>query len=151
MQATASGTSSTVGPTLAAPGVPADATLGQETRVRETHDLIASDKVEGTAVRRPNGDRIGQIDRVMIDKRSGQVAYAVMSFGGFLGIGADFYPVPWSKLRYNEQLDAYELDVSDDQLRAAPHYTDDDSFDWNRQRSGRDIYDYYGVTPYWGL
>ena len=54
---------------------------------RETHDLIGSDRVEGTNVYRSNGDKIGSIERIMIDKYSGQVAYAVMSFGGFLGIG----------------------------------------------------------------
>ena len=60
---------------------------------RETHALIASDKVEGTPVRRPDGDKIGTIERVMIDKRSGKVAYAVMSFGGFMGFGGGvLYP-----------------------------------------------------------
>ena len=64
----------------------------------ETHSLIASDKVEGTAVYRPNGDKIGRIERVMIDKQTGKVAYAIMSFGGFMGIGQDYYPLPWSLL-----------------------------------------------------
>ena len=53
------------------------------------HQLIASDRVEGTAVRRPNGDRIGHIERLMIDKITGQVSYAILSFGGFLGMGTD--------------------------------------------------------------
>jgi hypothetical protein len=59
------------------------------------HQLIASDRVEGTAVRRPNGDMIGHIERLMIDKVSGQVSYAVMSSGGFLGMGAKLLPLPW--------------------------------------------------------
>ena len=59
---------------------------------RETASLIGSDKVEGTPVYRSNGEPVGQIERVMIDKLSGKVAYAVMSFGGFLGIGEDYYP-----------------------------------------------------------
>ena len=70
---------------------------------RETASLIGSDKVEGTNVYRSNGDKIGAIERIMIDKQSGKVAYAVMSFGGFLGIGHDHYPVPWSLLTYNTQ------------------------------------------------
>jgi sporulation protein YlmC with PRC-barrel domain len=78
---------------------------------RETHSLIASDKVEGTAVYRPSGEQIGEIDRVMIDKRSGKVSFAVMSFGGFLGIGEDYYPLPWSALTYNERLGGYEVNV----------------------------------------
>ena len=119
-------------------------------RTKETYDLIASDKVEGTTVRRPNGDSIGQIERLMIEKRSGRVAYAVMSFGGFLGIGADYYPIPWAKLKYNERLDGYELDIPDDMLRGAPHFSGE-SFDWGDRQRNREIYDYYGITPYWGL
>ena len=59
------------------------------------HQLIASDRVEGTAVRRPNGDTIGHIERLMIDKVTGKVSYAILSFGGFLGIGANLIPLPW--------------------------------------------------------
>jgi PRC-barrel domain len=73
---------------------------------RETSNLIGSDKVEGTPVYRSDG---GQIERVMIDKLSGKVAYAVMSFGGFLGIGEDHYPLPWSVLTYNPTLGGYEV------------------------------------------
>jgi sporulation protein YlmC with PRC-barrel domain len=115
-------------------------------RLRETLNLIASDKVEGTNVRRPDGEKIGEIERVMIDKRSGKVAYAVMSFGGFLGIGEDFYPVPWEKLTYNTELDAYELDIDAEQLNAAPHFADEGAFDWSRAE-GRRVNDFYGI-PY---
>src|SRR6478752_10375644 len=92
----------------------------QSGNVRETAHLIGSDKVEGTPVRRSNGDKIGTIERVMIEKRSGKVAYAVMSFGGFMGLGEDYYTLPWSVLKYNTQLDAYELNLNEDQLRGAP-------------------------------
>ena len=119
------------------------------TDTRETHSLISSDKVEGTALRRPNGDKIGEIERVMIDKRSGKVAYAVMSFGGFLGIGEDYYPVPWNKLTYNTALDAYELDITEDQLRGAPKYSAGTNFDYSHESGGRAIHDYYNVPPYW--
>jgi PRC-barrel domain len=66
------------------------------TEERETAGLIGSDKVEGTNVYGATGEKIGSIERVMIDKRSGHVAYAVLSFGGFLGIGSDYYPIPWT-------------------------------------------------------
>ena len=65
---------------------------------RETTNLIGSDKVEGTAVYGADEQQIGSIERVMIDKRSGKVSYAVLSFGGFLGIGDDHYPLPWNSL-----------------------------------------------------
>ena len=64
--------------------------------------MIASDKVERTVVRRSDGEKLGTIKRVIIDKRSGKVADAVMTFGGFLGIGDDYRALPWSVLRYNE-------------------------------------------------
>src|SRR5215470_15221780 len=95
-------------------------TAGPEVMARETARLIASDKVESTAVRRTDGTKLGTIERVMIDKRTGKVAYAVMTFGGFLGIGDEYRALPWSLLRYNPELDAYELNVTEDQLRNAP-------------------------------
>jgi hypothetical protein len=76
---------------------------------KETHSLIGSDKVEGTAVHRSTGERIGKIQRVMIGKQSGKVGYAVMSFGGFMGIGEDYYPLPWSLLTYNPRLEGYDM------------------------------------------
>ena len=82
------------------------------------HQLIASDRVEGTAVRRPNGDRIGHIERLMIDKISGKVSYAILSFGGFLGMGTNLLPLPWGRLSYNPRFEAYQLDVDDDELHA---------------------------------
>jgi hypothetical protein len=116
---------------------------------RETVSLIGSDKVEGTAVYRSNGEKAGTIQRVMIDKIGGKVAYAVMSFGGFMGIGEDYYPLPWSVLTYNPKLDGYEVNITEQQLKGAPKYGRHDSWDWSDRTRGQKIYDYYGVTPYW--
>jgi sporulation protein YlmC with PRC-barrel domain len=118
--------------------------------VRETARLISSDKVEGTAVRRSNGDKVGTIDHVMLDKHSGRIAYAVMSFGGFLGMGENYYALPWNSLRYNEELDAYELNVSDDLLRNAPA-AGSAFFDTGiADRQWEDeIHRHYQVVPYW--
>jgi hypothetical protein len=116
---------------------------------RETHALIGSDKVEGTSVYRSNGDKVGHIERVMIDKLSGKVVYAVMSFGGFMGIGEDYYPLPWSLLTYNPRLEGYEVNVSEQQLNGAPKYSTHETWDWNRR--GQAVDDYYNVPPYWGV
>ena len=119
--------------------------------MRETAHLISSDKVEGTAVRRSGGDKIGTIEHVMLDKHSGRVAYAAMSFGGFLGMGSEYRALPWSALRYNDQLDAYELNVSDEQLQNAP-VAGEDFFETGRaDRQWEDsIHSHYrAVTPYW--
>lgn len=115
----------------------------------ETASLISSAKVEGTPVYRSNGDKIGHIDSVMIDKRGGKVAYAVLRFGGFLGFGDDYYPLPWSLLTYNEKLGGYEVNISDDQLKGAPHYRDVHDWDWSSYDQGRTVYNYYGLVPYW--
>ncbi len=117
---------------------------------RETFSLIGSDKVEGTPVYRSNGDKVGEIDRVMIDKISGKVAYAVMSFGGFMGIGEDYYPLPWSLLTYNTKLGGYEVNVSEQQLKNAPKYSKHENWDWSDPARGQKVYDHYGLTPYWG-
>ncbi len=126
-------------------------TQGATLELRETSSLIGSDKVEGTAVYRSNGDKVGAIERIMIDKRSGKVAYAVMSFGGFLGIGEDYYPLPWSLLTYNPKLEGYEVNIAEQQLNGAPKYGKHESWDWSDRTRERKVYDYYGVTPYWGV
>ena len=113
---------------------------------RETVSLIGSDKVEGTAVYRSDGTKIGRIERVMIEKVSGEVAYAVMSFGGFMGIGEDYYPLPWSALTYNPELDGYEVNVSEEQLKGAPRFTQHGTWDWSSPDRARKLHDYYG-TP----
>lgn len=119
------------------------------TAARELGTLIGSDKVEGTSVYRPNGDRIGTIDRVMIDKFSGKVGYAVMSFGGFLGMGNDYYPIPWPLLTYNEQLGGYEVGITDNQLKGAPKFSREEAWTNEDRREEGLLYNYYGVTPYW--
>jgi sporulation protein YlmC with PRC-barrel domain len=126
-------------------------TQGTAVESRETSSLIGSDKVEGTAVYRSNGDKVGSIERIMIDKRSGKVAYAVMSFGGFLGIGEDYYPLPWSLLTYNPRLEGYEVNIAEQQLKGAPRYGKHESWDWSDRARERKVYDYYGVSPYWGI
>ena len=82
------------------------------TETRETGSLIGSDKVEGTAVYGANDTKIGSIERVMIDKMSGRVSYAVLSFGGFLGIGDDHYPLPWQSLKYDTNLGGYRTGIT---------------------------------------
>jgi hypothetical protein len=117
---------------------------------RETASLIGSDKVEGTPVYRSNGERVGRIERLMIDKLTGKVAYAVMSFGGFMGIGEDYYPLPWSLLTYNPILNGYEVNIGEQQLKGAPKFSQHENWDWSDRAREQEVADYYGVTPFWG-
>jgi hypothetical protein len=117
---------------------------------RESGSLIGSDKVEGTAVYGADKKKIGSVERVMIDKHSGKVAYAVLSFGGFMGLGEDYYPIPWSMLDYDTDLGGYKVGLTKDQLEKAPRYSDSTGWNWNRDNDRR-VYDYYRADPYWGI
>jgi sporulation protein YlmC with PRC-barrel domain len=91
----------------------------------ETTALIASNEVEGTSVYSSAGEKIGNILNVMINKHSGYVSYAVMTFGGFLGLGADHYPIPWKKLKYSLEHHGFVADIDLAKLAAAPQHSAD--------------------------
>jgi PRC-barrel domain len=126
------------------------ASIVETKETKETVSLIGSDKVEGTAVYGADEKKIGKLERVMIDKISGKVAHAVLSFGGFLGIGEDYYPMPWSMLKYDLNLGGYRVTLTKDQLDKAPKYSKSTDWNWNRDNDRR-VYDYYKAPPYWGV
>jgi hypothetical protein len=113
---------------------------------QERSALVASDRIEGTPVFGADGKRIGKIERLMIEERTGKVDYAVLSFGGFLGIGAHHYPIPWSLLTYNKELGGYQVSLAKEQLKNAPKLGPDEMLD----QSGRQaVDDHWGVTYPW--
>jgi hypothetical protein len=85
----------------------------------------------------------------MIEKISGRVAYAVMSFGGFLGMGTEEHSVPWNKLTYDTSLGGYRTDITEQQLRGAPAFARDQDYDWSDRNAERDLHSHYGSRPYW--
>jgi sporulation protein YlmC with PRC-barrel domain len=107
--------------------------------------LISSDRVEGTSVYNTAGEKLGSIDCVMIDKRSGQVRHAVLEFGGFLGMGTDLYPLPWSMLKYDTSQDGYVVPIDKDMLQGAPRYGQSDAPAYSEDY-GRRVYEHYGAT-----
>ena len=113
--------------------------------------LIESDRVEGTTVYDPSGNNIGSIKRLMIEKVSGKVAYAIMSFGGILGMGADEHTIPWNKLDYDTSLGGYRTDITEEQLRGAPAFARDSDEDWLNRDRERELHDYWRVPTYWGV
>jgi PRC-barrel domain protein len=115
---------------------------------RETVSLIGSDKVEGTAVYGADQKKIGTIQRVMLDKHSGKAAYAVTSFGGFLGMGEDYYPLPWAALTYDETLGGYRTNITESQLKGAPKYSSATDWDWSNRANDQKVYGYYNM-PLW--
>jgi hypothetical protein len=113
---------------------------------KEQGNLIGSDKVEGTAVYGADKTKIGSIERVMIDKTSGKVSYAVLSFGGFLGIGDDHYPLPWQSLKYDTNLGGYITGITEAQLKGAPKYGNDNAWNWSDPARARSVNVYYGIA-----
>ena len=110
-----------------------------------TSDCICSDKVEGTAVFNEAGDKLGSIDNLMIDKRSGQVRHAVLEFGGFLGLGTDRYPLPWSLLKYDTAWDGYVVPLDKARLEGAPRYPHNSQSPFNTDTAyGQQVNNYYG-------
>jgi hypothetical protein len=109
------------------------------------HSCIASEDVHGTEVYGRDRRNIGEIDHLIIDKVSGRVAYAVMSFGGFMGLGHSHYPIPWGALTYDRSLDGFLTNITEQQLRDAPDFSDDS---WEDRDWAARTHRHYGVPEY---
>ena len=110
---------------------------------------IRAKKVIGTNVKDRSGRKIGEVEDIVLDKQSNSIMFAVVSFGGFLGVGEKCHPLPWAALDYDEKDNGYVVDVTEDQLRAAPTGSIDE-LTRNDGNALRDrTYTYYKVDPYW--
>jgi sporulation protein YlmC with PRC-barrel domain len=110
---------------------------------------IRAKKVLGTNVKDASGKKIGEIEDVVLDKQSNSILFAVVGFGGFLGVKEKYHPIPWASLDYNEGENSYVVDYTKEQLQAAPagsidELTRDDGTSF-RDRA----YDYYKAPRYW--
>jgi hypothetical protein len=105
--------------------------------------LIAASKVNGTGVYNRAGEKLGSIYDVMMEKVSGKAEYAIMSFGGFLGIGDSYHPLPWSVLNYDPAQGGYVVDLDRRRLEGAPTYSLDEAHLWDDPAYGRRVSDYY--------
>jgi hypothetical protein len=105
--------------------------------------------VDGTAVYNTAGESLGDVYDVMLDKASGKVDYAILSFGGFLGIGERYHPLPWNQLAYDPQATGYVVNLDRSRLEGAPTYEAGDLSLWDERRS-TDIDTYYGTAPGFG-
>lgn len=120
--------------------------VGSSVATDETSELIASNKVEGTTVYNRQGEHLGKVYNFMVNKRSGQVEYAVMSFGDFLGMGGSYHPLPWKALTYDPSQGGYVVDLDKRKLEGAPSYRTGEEPTFDRAYS-QSLYDYYGL-PY---
>jgi sporulation protein YlmC with PRC-barrel domain len=118
--------------------------LSKSVEKDETTDLIASNKVEGTAVYNRQGEKLGEVYNFMVGKRSGEVAYAIMSFGGFLGIGQKYHPLPWNALTYDTSKKGYVIDADKERLMRAPSYQAGEE-PFSQPEYGRQVKDYWST------
>jgi PRC-barrel domain len=117
----------------------------------ENATVISASKVTGTSVYNTQGDQLGEIYDVMVDKRSGKIAYAIMSFGGFLGIGERYHPLPWPNLKYDTRQGGYVVGLTKEQLEGAPTFGATDAPAWGNRQYETSIHDYYKTNPYWAI
>jgi sporulation protein YlmC with PRC-barrel domain len=114
-----------------------------------SHSPVKASNIIGTDVITPKGDDIGDIKEVVIDPSSGRVAYAVVSFGGFLSMGEKLFAVPFSAFEYDMDKNKYVLDVTKERLEAAPGFDSDNWPSMADEKWNRDVYKYYDRAPYW--
>ncbi len=110
---------------------------------------VKASSVIGTDVVNPRGDNLGDVNEIVIDPTTGKIAYAVVSFGGFLGMGRKLFAIPFSAFKYNVNTDEYVLDVSKERLEKAPGFDPDHWPSMAEEKWNRDVYKYYERLPYW--
>jgi sporulation protein YlmC with PRC-barrel domain len=111
--------------------------------------VLSASTLAGDKVVNARGEDIGKIDEIMIDTPTGRVAYAVLSFGGFLGMGDKLFAIPWSRLSLDEDNKVFVLDIDKETLKQAPGFDKDKWPDMADQSWNSRIYSYYGSKPYW--
>jgi hypothetical protein len=130
----------------------ARATLEEDAMGRATahpdHQCISSEDIHGTEVYGPDRNNIGEIDHLIIDKVSGRVAYAVMSFGGIMGLGHSHYPIPWGALTYDTSLGGFRTNITEQQLKDAPEFSDDS---WQDRDWEVRTHRHYSAPSFWEL
>ena len=114
-------------------------------------ELMGADTLIGDLVFNHKDEELGEIKEIMLDMRNGKVGYAVMSFGGFLGMGEKYHPLPWSLLKYSTDKSGYVVNLSKDQLANAPNYDEAGEPDWSDRAYDKRVSDYYGAPPFWTL
>lgn len=111
--------------------------------------VLSASTMIGNPVINVAGDDLGQIEEIMIDIDTGRVAYAVLSFGGFLGVGEKLFAVPWGALQLSAVAHEFVLDVDEDRLKNAPGFDKDDWPDFADRAWGETVFGFYERTPYW--
>ncbi|AYG65104.1 MULTISPECIES: PRC-barrel domain-containing protein [unclassified Rhizobium] len=120
---------------------------GRDLYIKDMSMLVACDRVEGSRVFGSDGKQIGHIERLMLEKSDGRIAFVILSFGGFFGIGQEHYRLPWEKLRYDARIDGYRVSMTKNDIEKACRFAAKDDHD--HKNHGHKSHDYFGVPPYW--
>ena len=123
--------------------------MAQPATRRTTNFVRANKDIIGTKVVNPQHEDLGKIEDLIVDS-SGRVSYAVLSFGGFLGMGENYHPIPWAKLNYDRNLGGYVVDIDNKTLEGSPAYAAGASPRWGDEEYEEGLHRYYGAAPYWG-
>jgi sporulation protein YlmC with PRC-barrel domain len=110
---------------------------------------VKASSIIGTNVINPKGDSLGNIKEMVIDPRTGKVAYTVVAFGGFMSMGEKLFAIPFRAFDYNVTKNEYVLDVSKERMEAAPGFDVDHWPAWSDEKWNREVHKYYKLTPYW--
>ena len=110
---------------------------------------VKASSIIGTSIFNPKGESLGEIKEVVIDPSAGKVAYVVVAFGGFLGLGEKLFAIPFSLFAYNVAEHTYLLELAPEQLKEAPGFDADHWPAISDEKWNREVYNYYGRTPYW--
>jgi sporulation protein YlmC with PRC-barrel domain len=117
----------------------------------ETTSLISAGKVQGTPVYNTEGESLGELYDVMIDKQSGRIAYALMSFGGFLGIGERYHPLPWNSLKYDTRQEGYVVGIAKEVLQSGPSVAAGEEPAWADTDYADALHRHYDAVPAWRI
>lgn len=123
--------------------------MGQTTFLRANAGIIDANKLIGCKVENAQGENLGKIENLMLDLRKSRIAYAVLSFGGFLGMGDKLFPVPMEALQFSAGDEKCLLNVDKERLKNAPGYDRDQLPDVSDRGWTTQIFSHYGYEPYW--
>jgi sporulation protein YlmC with PRC-barrel domain len=110
---------------------------------------IRAKKVIGTNIKDTSGKTIGKVEDIVLDKLSNNIMFAIVGFGGFLGMGEKYHPLPWSVLDYDENAGGYVVSLTKEQLQAAPAYSMEELTAGDGTQFRTQVYDYYNAPKYW--
>lgn len=144
-----SGASGLVGSAVSAEGARITGTKHLDDHSGPGPEVMAASSFEGETVMNAQGETLGEIEEIMLDVRSGRIAYAVMSAGGFLGIGEKYFAVPWHAFTMDTNRKAFILDVDKERLLNAPGFDKDHWPAMADQTWAGQVHTYYGVRAYW--